>query len=316
MSLRRSVVALAAGVLLLVSACDFRASGTVSCSTGADGVTRCSGSGQGAPVTSSPETSSPVAPVPTTTPTRAVVPTTTRTAVPTTTAPPPPAAGDTAAARLGWGTPIAAGSDEFNYTGAPDRAKWGTYGDPCGPGHAGNGRRCAARNAVAGGFLRQTGLSNGDTAGLASTFNQRFGRWEVRARMAPVAGASGRPYHPVLILWTDEVPFPQGAEYDFLETDIGAAQATAFLHYPNHRPKVQETASKRVDLTQWHNYAISWTSSGLVGYLDGVEWFRFSSNGIQNAPAPMHQTIQLDNFYGGGMQAATFDVDWSRVYRA
>jgi hypothetical protein len=28
----------------------------------------------------------------------------------------------------------------------------------------------------------------------------------------------------------------------------------------------------------------------------------------------MHQTIQLDNFFGGSMQSAVYEVDWVRVY--
>jgi hypothetical protein len=28
----------------------------------------------------------------------------------------------------------------------------------------------------------------------------------------------------------------------------------------------------------------------------------------------MHQTIQLDNFYGDDLQSAVYEVDWARVY--
>lgn len=228
-------------------------------------------------------------------------------------------ADQTAAARFGWGKPLPA-SDEFGYTGAPDPRRWSVYGkggrDNCWPGHAGNGRRCASANKVADGYLRQTGLSNGDTAGIASRFGQKYGRWEVRARMA-AAGGGGRAYHPVLITWPDSDKWPQGAEYDFLENNIGDRCAEAFLHYPNHQPRRQEHAEKcGVDLTRWHNYGFEWTTKGLVGYLDGAEWFRFGRDGIQNAPGPMHLTVQLDNFHGRGMQKAYFDVDWARVYPA
>ncbi|MGH3655789.1 MAG: family 16 glycosylhydrolase [Micromonosporaceae bacterium] len=226
---------------------------------------------------------------------------------------------DTAADRHNWGTPLP-GSDEFNYTGGPDREKWGVYGDGgtdnCWPGHAGNGRRCADANHVADGFLRQTGEANGDSAGIASKVDLKYGRWEVRARMSAEPGASGNPYHPVLITWPQSNQWPEGAEYDFLEVNIGDDCAGAFLHYPNHEPKRQEHAEKcPTDLTQWHNYGFEWTEGGLVGYIDGVEWFRFDSDCIQCAPGPMHQTIQLDNFFGSGMQQAYLDVDWSRVYQ-
>ncbi|WP_344114176.1 glycoside hydrolase family 16 protein [Kribbella alba] len=232
----------------------------------------------------------------------------------------------TAASKYNWGTPLP-GSDEFDYSGAPDAGKWGVYGaggdeggsgSNCWPGHSGNGRRCASANSVADGYLRQTGLANGDTAGIASKTNLKHGRWEVRARMAAAPGASGDPYHPVLITWPANDEWPAGAEYDFLEVNIGDRGAGAFLHYPNHQPRVQEHAEKAgVDLTQWHNYGFEWTTDGLVGYIDGAEWFRFHSDCIQCAPGPMHLTIQLDNFFGsGGLQKAFLDVDWARIYPA
>lgn len=225
---------------------------------------------------------------------------------------------DTAAERYGWGTPLP-GSDEFDTPGEVDRTKWGVYGDggddDCWPGHDGNGRRCAAANTVQDGYLRQTGLANGDTAGIASRVNLKYGRWEVRARAFAEPGATGNAYHPVLITWPESDEWPEGAEYDYLENDIGDSCAGAFLHYPNH--EVQEHAEKcPFDLTQWHNYGFEWTADGLVGYIDGVEWFRFDQDCIQCAPGPMHQTIQLDNFFGDGMQQAYFDVDWARVYPA
>lgn len=304
-------------VLVSTTACDgLSLDGSVTCrSTERSGEVVCSATGIPTPgATPTTTTTSPptwtVAPTTPPRPTTTVAPTTT-TRPPSTTLPPPPPAGDTAAARLGWGTPIAAGSDEFNYVGRPDPAKWGAYE---GPGHNGNGRRVAARNNVADGFLRQSGLANGDSAGLASTFGQRFGRWEVRARVNATA-TSGNPYRPVLITWPDSNVWPRDGEYDFFEVNVGDDDATAFLHYPNHQPKVQEQAQKALDITQWHNYGFEWSPSGLKGYIDGVEWFSFSSNGIQNAPGPMHQTIQLDNFFGSGMQAANFDVDWARVYK-
>lgn len=230
---------------------------------------------------------------------------------PSTPAPPPPGDQQTAAGRLGWGTPVAAGSDEFNYAGAPDPARWSTYN---GPGHAGNGRRVASASTVQDGFLRQTGKANGDTAGMASKFGQRFGRWEVRARVNST-GASGKPYHAVLITWPDSDQWPAGAEYDFFEVNVGDTCAAAFLHLPNHQPYRQESARKcPVDLTAWHNYGFSWRDNLLVGYIDGQEWFRFTGR-VAQAPGPMHQTIQLDNFFGSGMQPATFDIDWARAYR-
>lgn len=234
------------------------------------------------------------------------------------TSPPPTGGGGTAADKYDWGQPLPA-SDEFNYTGLPDSGKWGIYGqggdDNCWPGHDGNGRRCADANYVNGSFLRQTGESNGDSAGLASNLGQKYGRWEVRARVQAAPGASGNPYHPVLITWPDSEQWPQGGEYDYFEVNVGDTNATAFLHHPTDGEVIQdEYHSGNLDLSQWHNYGFEWAPSGLTGYIDGNVWFHDTDPDVQ-APGPMHQTIQLDNFFGaGGMQEAYFDVDWARVY--
>ncbi|TDQ00873.1 glycoside hydrolase family 16 protein [Labedaea rhizosphaerae] len=222
--------------------------------------------------------------------------------------------GDTAAGNYGWGSPLPA-SDEFDYTGAPDQSKWGIYGgvDGCGPGHAGNGQRCGYTNTVQDGYLRQTGYANGDTAGIAMRYGQRYGRWEVRARIT-TPGGSGYAYHPVLITWPDSDEWPQGGEYDYFEVNVGDSAATAFLHHPTDSGVVQdEYHHDGVDLSQWHNYGFEWAPDGLTGYLDGQVWFHDTDPDVQ-APGPMHQTIQLDNFCGCAMQAAYFDVDWARVY--
>jgi len=238
---------------------------------------------------------------------------------PPATPPTTPPTGDTAAVRYQWGTALP-GSDEFTYGSAavpavPDRTKWSIAGQ-CWPGHNGNGRRCDTNTRVVGGMLRMTGESDGDSGWLASETGQRYGRWEVRARSQATGANNGRQYHPVLITWPDSDQWPEGAEYDYLENSApGEDCAGAFLHYPNHQPRTQEHAEKcGVDLSQWHNFGFEWTPQHVTGYLDGVEWFTFSRDCVQCAPGPMHQTIQLDNFFGSSMQPAVFEADWARVY--
>ncbi|MEV5432553.1 glycoside hydrolase family 16 protein [Streptomyces sp. NPDC052701] len=242
-----------------------------------------------------------------------------------------PGSASTAAQRHGWGDPLAAWSDEFDYgSGAdpavPDRAKWLLAGGgpaACWPGHAGNGRRCDANTRVVGGVLRMTGEADGDTGWLASRYGQKYGRWEARVRSRATAPDNGRTYHPLLVLWPDSNVHPEGGEYDYLENGApGESCAEAFLHHPHPEdvPVQQEHARKcGVDLAQWHNIAVEWTSDHLRGFIDGEEWFRFSGGAdedrdcIQCAPS-MHQTIQLDNFHGDGLQSAVHEVDWARVY--
>lgn len=261
-----------------------------------------------------PSTSRAPSKPPTRTTTRPRPPVTKTTPPTTTTVTPPPAQGITAAERFGWGTPIAAASDEFNYTGAPDPSKWSLYS---GPGHAGNGRRVADNNTVQNGFLRQTGEANGDSAGMASRFDQQYGRWEARVRSQGTG--TGDTYHVLMIIWPDSDQRVAHGEYDFLENDVpGQDCAEAFLHYPGETPKVQEHARETncgAPMSEWHNVAFEWTPQHLKGFIDGKEWFSFSEADIAGMPSG-HLTIQLDNFYGSGMQPATYEVDWVRTYDA
>jgi hypothetical protein len=68
-------------------------------------------------------------------------------------------------------------------------------------------------------------------------------------------------------------------------------------------------------MTQWHNYAISWSSTAVVGYLDGVEWFRENHPGRIPDDAA-HLTAQLDWFPDGtATTTSRMQLDWVRVYR-
>lgn len=242
----------------------------------------------------------------------------------------------TAAGKYDWGKPIPEGSDEFDY-GTKDKPvpanedKWSLAGggvDQCGPGHDDNGQRCDKNTRVDGEVLRQTGEANGDSGWVGSKFGQQYGRWEARVRSEPKGGEKGdkeeNAYHPLLILWPDSDQWPEDGEYDYLEnTAPGEDCAQSYIHYPHNADAdtQQEFGEKcGVDLTKWHNVAIEWTADHVKGFIDGEEWFSYSGGEndirkcIQCAPS-MHQTIQLDNFAGDGMQEATYEVDWVHAYK-
>ncbi len=227
-------------------------------------------------------------------------PTTDPTATPTT-----PATDGTQAAVLNrWGAVVA--GDEFNYVGVPNQAKWKVYNSP---GHGGNGLRKPSQVAVNGVRLRISGTAAGTTGGMSAKFDRRkYGRWETRMKVS----ARDPEYHPVLILWPDSGNWPCDGEIDYAE-GTGNPQVMNFFHHYSCDNR-QTHAGKTLDATQWHNYAVEWTDKAIVGYLDGVEWFR-DSNPSHQPPGPMHQTIQLDWFPDGTTTTpTTMDVDWVRVY--
>ncbi len=262
-----------------------------------------------APAVTAPAVATPVRPTtsPRATPLPRVVP-----PAPATPPPGPVASSPEAAVRYGWGVPLPS-SDTFTYTGAPNPARWNQAGE-CWPGNAGNGHRCASHTTVGGGFLRETGDAAGNTGWLANTTNQKYGRWEARARMSALdPTATGNPYHPVLLLWPQSERWPQDGEDDYAETHIGAEGIDAFIHHPTPRGVVQDHYSAPVELTSWHNYAIEWEPGHIRGYLDGVQWFDDTDPAAQ-PPGPMHGTIQLDDSTGGTQQPAHLDVQWFRIY--
>ena len=204
-----------------------------------------------------------------------------------------------------WGSPVA--GDEFNYTGAPNAAKWSVYNSA---GHAGEGLRRPGQIKVDGSKATITGTSAGTTGGMSAKFDRRkYGRWETRMKVS----ARDPQYHPVLILWPDSGKWPCHGEIDYAEGTKDPGKMNFFHHYSCSNK--QTYASKVLDATQWHHYAVEWTPTAIVGYLDGVEWFRDATPSHQ-PPGPMHQTIQLDWFPSGsaGTKQTTMDVDWVRVY--
>ena len=209
-----------------------------------------------------------------------------------------------AATSRGWGAPVA--GDEFDYVGAPNPTKWNVYNSP---GHAGNGVRSPRQVAVDGAKVTITGTPDGTTGGMSANFDRRkYGRWEARMKV----NHRDPEYHPVLILWPDAAVWPCGGEIDYAEGTGDTTKMKFFQHYSCENR--QTYAVKSVDATQWHNYAVEWTDKGIVGYLDGVEWFR-DSDPTHLPPGSMHQTIQLDWFPDGtSTTTSTMDVDWVRVY--
>jgi hypothetical protein len=212
-----------------------------------------------------------------------------------------------AATSLRWGRVLA--GDEFSRAGAPDATKWSVYK---GSGHAGKGVRSAKAWSVANGVATVKGDSAGTTGGMSAKFGrQKYGRWETRMRTS----ARAPQYHPVLILWPNSSTGPKCSEIDYAEGTSDTTKMKFFLHYACGGSSSQTTMAKAVDTTQWHNYAVEWTPSGITGYIDGVKTFT-DTNRAHLPSVAMHQTLQLDWFPNGARTTPSqMQVDWVRVYK-
>ena len=230
-------------------------------------------------------------------------PATTKPVAPPATPPgPSPVTSTSAADVFGWG-PLVDG-DEFNYVGAPDHSKWTVYN---GPGNAGKGLRSDAQVTVDGSEVVITGNADGTTGGMSAKFDQRmFGRWETRMRVSD----RDPQYHPVLILRPVSGSDPCAQEIDYSEASHDVTLDHFFNHYSCANQ--QTSVAKTIDMTQWHNYAVQVTPAGVIGYIDGVEWFRDTDHLPTTA---LHQTIQLDWFPdGSSTRPSWLQVDWMHFY--
>lgn len=215
-----------------------------------------------------------------------------------------------AASVFNWG-PVSWG-DEFNYVGAPDPNKWSVYD---GAGHAGNGIRSPNAWMGDGSVMRVSGDANGTTGGMSSKYDRGiplYHRVETRMRTGP----RDPEYVPVLILWPDNAGgvISGVPEVDYGEGGADITQMRFFLHYGTSS---QTFATKTVDTTQWHNYAVEWGPNAVIGYIDGVEWFR-DTDPTHIPSTPMHSTIQLDWIPGNSTatnpQPAWMEIMWTRGY--
>jgi len=221
----------------------------------------------------------------------------------TTTAPAP--VETRSAIKYRWGAVVA--GDEFNYTGRPNSTKWSLYNSA---GHGGKGLRRPAAWKVDGGAATVTGDPAGTTGGMSSRFSQKYGRWEARMK----TNKRDSQYHPNLMLWPN-ASTGRCSEVDFAESTDDVTRIKFFLHY-GCRPD-QTRAAKVIDMTQWHNYAVEWTSTGMKGFIDG-ELFFIDTDTSHLPPSTMHASMQLDWFPKAGMttQQSSMSVDWIRIYKA
>ena len=171
---------------------------------------------------------------------------------------------------------------------------------------------------VSDGTLKLTSRGN-TSAGMAWDDGQKYGRWEARVR-----SQAGNGYGPVMLLWPDSEKWPEDGEIDMMEIPDGDRTKAHFtVHWGDDNS--QDSASASGDFTQWHTFAVEWTPDHVIGYLDGVEFYRTEDKDA-NPPGPMHFAMQQDiGPYGTDWIPApdattpaevTFEVDWVRIYAA
>jgi beta-glucanase (GH16 family) len=241
----------------------------------------------------------------------------------------------------GWSfetTPVFA--EEFNYTGAPDPAKW-NY-DMGGSGWGNNELQFytnALPNAkVDAGNLTITAIKepysgrNYTSARLLSkgTGDFLYGRVEVRAKLP-----SGRGTWPAIwMLPTDWAygDWPKSGEIDIMEHvgyDPNNIHFSVHTQSYNWTNGTEKTAIKNIPtaMTDFHKYRVDWTPYALRGYYDDALVFTFINEGLGSASWPFDKrfhvllNLAVGGNWGGqqGVDDAVFPaslvIDYVRVYK-
>ena len=121
---------------------------------------------------------------------------------------------------------------------------------------------------VSDGTVKLTSRDDKTSAGMWWKSGHKYGRWEARVR-----SQAGNGYGPVMLLWPESGDWPEDGEIDMMEIPKGDRTKAHFtVHWGEDNE--QDAASVTGDFTQWHNFAVEWTPDHIIGYLDGVEFYR------------------------------------------
>jgi len=234
-------------------------------------------------------------------------------------------------------------SDEFNYNGLPDSAKWiyDTEGNSSGWGNNEGQFYTTARienSNVENGKLSLTAIREEyqgkqySSARLNSKAAWQFGRVEVRAKLPAGVGT-----WPAIWMmpggWSfDDDNWPAIGEIDILEHvghEINVIHASAHSKDYQWQAGTQKTAIIKVpDATEnFHNYILEWTSEVIRIYVDDSCYFEYKNEGLGESKWPYNKPFYLilNLAVGGawgsvkGIDVAAFpqtmNVDYVRIYQ-
>ncbi|GAA4437775.1 hypothetical protein GCM10023188_32360 [Pontibacter saemangeumensis] len=234
-------------------------------------------------------------------------------------------------------TPVWA--DEFDYTGAPDPAKWGF--DTGGGGWGNNELQYYTNSTdnarVADGKLSITARKEqkeGNTYTSARLVTKGkgdflYGRFEVKAKLP-----TGKGTWPAIWMLPTEWAYgdwPKSGEIDIMEHvgyDQNRVHVTVHTEAYNHTKGTQKGKSKVIETasTEFHLYRVDWTPYAVRGYIDDQKVFDFVNEGKGSGTWPFDKkfhlllNIAVGGNWGGaeGVDPSVFpqamEVDYVRVY--
>lgn len=231
-------------------------------------------------------------------------------------------------------------SDEFDYSGLPNSAKW-NY-DLGGSGWGNNELQYYTDNIknveVANGVLtitaRKESIGGKDYTSTRLISKNKgdflYGRIEVKAKLPTGKGT----WPAIWMLPTDWSygGWPKSGEIDIMEHvgyDQDKVHISVHTEAYHHSINTQKTGTKMVPgaSTAFHTYRVDWTPNSIKGFIDGDQMFQFlnEKNGPAVWPFDKRFHILINLAFGGNWGAAQgidpsvlpqkLEVDYVRVYK-
>ena len=165
-------------------------------------------------------------------------------------------------------------------------------------------------------------------------FEQTYGRWEAKVKFPNIIGAFGafwllganmeNVYHETGDNDVSGEIWPKCGEIDINETIPGNATTAQANLWTYTGSSMGTGRSANMVSSEWHIYAMEWTSEYIAIFLDGVEFKRwtfsdYSSSEVQAYHLPFYMILNLAVGASGGTPASSTSemkmyVDWVRVY--
>lgn len=165
-------------------------------------------------------------------------------------------------------------------------------------------------------------------------FEQTYGRWEAKIKFPNIAGAFGAfwllgssmeiVYHETGDNDVSGEIWPKCGEIDITETIPGNATTAQANLWTYTGSSMGTGRSANMVSSEWHIYAMEWTSEYIAIFLDDVEFKRwtfsdYSASAVQAYHLPFYMILNLAVGASGGTPASSTNemkmyVDWVRVY--
>lgn len=157
---------------------------------------------------------------------------------------------------------------------------------------------------------RPTGAAPQPKINQVDTYNQLYGRYEVRFRADRVPG-----YHMAWLLWPKSEKWPQDGEIDFPEGELTGA-FSGFVHWQGGKDFNSQTGFRGiVNDEQWHTAVIEWRPNNVKFFLDD-QVVGESSFKVPNTPMRwVLQTETSQSSHTPKSAQGVLEVDYARVWK-